>query len=141
MKLLKKLLASLCLILVLIFAACNDAGKSNSGTHRTEDVALEQVPPAEDSQATPPSNAGATKSTPPTIVPDGDLGKGRIEVKTEEGEADHGIVKPPKDFNTEDYSHIVENKFLEAGSNPLSTFSIDVDEAAYSNYGKICERN
>lgn len=36
-------------------------------------------------------------------------------------------------FNTEDYDNIVENKFLSATQNPLSTFSIDVDEAAYSN--------
>lgn len=35
--------------------------------------------------------------------------------------------------DTEDYDHIEENKFLAATSNPLSTFSIDVDEAAYSN--------
>jgi Ca-activated chloride channel homolog len=38
-----------------------------------------------------------------------------------------------KDFNTEDYDNIVENKFLSATQNSLSTFSIDVDEAAYSN--------
>lgn len=36
-------------------------------------------------------------------------------------------------LNTEDYDHIVENKFLTALQEPLSTFSIDVDEAAYSN--------
>ncbi|MGC4103644.1 vWA domain-containing protein [Ferruginibacter sp.] len=35
--------------------------------------------------------------------------------------------------NTEDYSTIVENGFLKAKENPLSTFSIDVDQAAYSN--------
>lgn len=36
-------------------------------------------------------------------------------------------------FNTADYDRIVENPFLEASSNPLSTFSIDVDTASYSN--------
>lgn len=35
--------------------------------------------------------------------------------------------------NTEDYDHIVENNFLSATQNPISTFSIDVDDAAYSN--------
>ncbi|MEO6488647.1 MAG: von Willebrand factor type A domain-containing protein [Ferruginibacter sp.] len=35
-------------------------------------------------------------------------------------------------FNTEDYDYIVENKFLSAIKDPLSTFSVDVDEAAYS---------
>jgi Ca-activated chloride channel family protein len=37
------------------------------------------------------------------------------------------------DFNTEGYDHIVENPFLSVDSNPLSTFSIDVDRASYSN--------
>src|SRR5690606_32595610 len=37
------------------------------------------------------------------------------------------------DFNTEDYDGIVENRFLSTKINPLSTFSIDVDAASYSN--------
>jgi Ca-activated chloride channel family protein len=37
------------------------------------------------------------------------------------------------DYNTEEYGNIVENDFLAAKENPLSTFSIDVDHAAYSN--------
>jgi len=36
-------------------------------------------------------------------------------------------------FNTEDYDNIVENRFLKVKDNPLSTFSIDVDAASYSN--------
>ena len=35
--------------------------------------------------------------------------------------------------NTEDYDFIKENRFLEVNENPLSTFSIDVDAASYSN--------
>jgi len=37
------------------------------------------------------------------------------------------------DFNTEGYDQIVENSFLKVTDNPLSTFSIDVDAASYSN--------
>jgi len=33
----------------------------------------------------------------------------------------------PQEFNTEEYNGITENIFHEALSNPLSTFSIDVD--------------
>ncbi|MCG8332082.1 MAG: von Willebrand factor type A domain-containing protein [Chitinophagales bacterium] len=44
---------------------------------------------------------------------------------------------PPSDpvdnWNTEDYALIQENRFLEVGQEPLSTFSIDVDAASYSN--------
>ena len=36
-------------------------------------------------------------------------------------------------FNTEGYSTIHENEFHDATRNPLSTFSIDVDAASYSN--------
>lgn len=35
--------------------------------------------------------------------------------------------------NTENYAHITENAFKKAIDNPLSTFSIDVDAASYSN--------
>ncbi|MFI5131176.1 MAG: von Willebrand factor type A domain-containing protein, partial [Chitinophagales bacterium] len=37
------------------------------------------------------------------------------------------------DFNTEGYDNITENRFLKVTDNPLSTFSIDVDAASYSN--------
>ncbi|HEY6505441.1 MAG TPA: von Willebrand factor type A domain-containing protein [Chitinophagaceae bacterium] len=37
------------------------------------------------------------------------------------------------EFNTEGYDNISENRFLKVTDNPLSTFSIDVDAASYSN--------
>lgn len=39
----------------------------------------------------------------------------------------------PVEHNTEEYASIQENSFLETLKNPLSTFSIDVDNASYSN--------
>ncbi len=39
----------------------------------------------------------------------------------------------PTDHNTEEYTAQTENPFLEVTKNPLSTFSIDVDAASYSN--------
>ena len=36
-------------------------------------------------------------------------------------------------FDTEAYAHIVDNPFLDARAHALSTFSIDVDRASYSN--------
>jgi Ca-activated chloride channel homolog len=41
--------------------------------------------------------------------------------------------KEYEEFNTEGYDHITENRFLKVTDNPLSTFSIDVDAASYSN--------
>jgi len=40
---------------------------------------------------------------------------------------------PQQDWNTESYSTIHENGFKDVLHNPLSTFSIDVDRASYSN--------
>lgn len=58
-------------------------------------------------------------------VPAGSPGSApRIAIRNGEGDVD---------FNTEDYDHIMENRFLRATDNPLSTFSIDVDAASYSN--------
>ena len=46
-------------------------------------------------------------------------------------------TEPPsryrQDFNTATYDRVEENPFLPAATNPLSTFSIDVDTASYAN--------
>jgi len=50
---------------------------------------------------------------------------------------EHQEAEPPsryrEDYNTATYDHVSENPFLTAATNPLSTFSIDVDTASYSN--------
>lgn len=45
--------------------------------------------------------------------------------------------KPKEDFNTEEYNSLAENIFQEAKNNPLTTFSIDVDRAGYSNMRRM----
>ncbi|MEJ7677298.1 MAG: VWA domain-containing protein [Segetibacter sp.] len=45
------------------------------------------------------------------------------------------------DFNREGYDRIIENRFLKATDNPLSTFSIDVDAASYSNIRRMLNYN
>ena len=45
----------------------------------------------------------------------------------------------PADFNTEAYDHIDDNPFLEVTQNPLSTFSVDVDTASYSNLRRFLD--
>jgi Ca-activated chloride channel homolog len=47
--------------------------------------------------------------------------------------SDNPIREQKQPGNTEGYSPIEENPFLRPSSNPLSTFSIDVDTASYSN--------
>jgi len=43
------------------------------------------------------------------------------------------VMPSPAEFNTENYAHVAENAFLNVADQPLSTFSIDVDTASYSN--------
>jgi Ca-activated chloride channel homolog len=54
-----------------------------------------------------------------------------------------GIWPPPRYhlgwFSTESYNHIRDNAFLDVGQNPLSTFSIDVDTASYSNMRRFLD--
>jgi Ca-activated chloride channel family protein len=64
-----------------------------------------------------------------------------IDIKAEESMESSAMAEmdvsfaPPEaeNYNTEAYDAIHESGFLETTKNPLSTFSIDVDNAAYSN--------
>lgn len=47
----------------------------------------------------------------------------------------------PERMNTEEYDHITENTFKNVIQNPLSTFSIDVDNASYSNIRRFLNSN
>lgn len=44
---------------------------------------------------------------------------------------------PEVDFNTEEYNSIKENSYMSSVTNPLSTFSIDVDTASYTNLRRM----
>jgi len=44
-----------------------------------------------------------------------------------------GAIYAPPPMNTESYNPVRENGFIAAANDPLSTFSIDVDTASYSN--------
>ena len=48
-----------------------------------------------------------------------------------------GPQPPPVD--REGYAHIAENAFMSVATNPLSTFSIDVDRASYANVRRFVE--
>lgn len=52
-----------------------------------------------------------------------------------------GTWRDNNDFNREGYDRIVENRFLKTSDNPLSTFSVDVDAASYSNVRRMLNDN
>ena len=97
-------------IAILFFTACSYFATSR------EQVQLQSLPAA---------TAVAYVEAPAEMI-----------VEEAEAEAEAAPLAPPetsRQFNTEEYDRIYENEFLEALSNPLSTVSIDVDTASYSN--------
>jgi Ca-activated chloride channel homolog len=44
-----------------------------------------------------------------------------------------------EEMHTEEYAYLPENDFMSPGANPLSTFSIDVDNASYTNSRRMIE--
>jgi Ca-activated chloride channel family protein len=51
------------------------------------------------------------------------------------------MEEEPASSNTEEYTAIKENEFKDAQETPLSTFSIDVDKASYSNVRRFLNDN
>lgn len=50
------------------------------------------------------------------------------------------LVEKSQDFNTEEYQYFRDNSFKEVRLDPLSTFSIDVDAASYSNIRRFIQK-
>ena len=136
----KILITAFAALLLLIFFACNTGNQySKDKNSQTRNMTLQEVKehPSEE------TSESRLQFTPPKIVSDQE-----VTTVKQDGIKDDGIISPPvtdegkglieeKKFNTEDYDNIVENKFLASLKNPLSTFSIDVDRAAYSNNGSM----
>ena len=61
------------------------------------------------------------------------IGYASPSVAYDDKEQEPTLNRYNNDFNTEGYDNITENPFLKTNDNPLSTFSIDVDAASYSN--------
>jgi Ca-activated chloride channel family protein len=53
--------------------------------------------------------------------------------------AEEVLFVPAQEWNTEQYERIYEQPFLKVLDNPLSTFSIDVDTASYSNVRRFLQ--
>jgi Ca-activated chloride channel family protein len=57
------------------------------------------------------------------------------------GATNAASARPGQLFNTEAYDYVADNDFLGAAQNPLSTFSVDVDTASYSNMRRFLVNN
>lgn len=120
-------------VLVMLCIACNEGSKHSS---RSDSASISRITVSEVKQMAPPppkspaqNQRQISKYTVSEIKQDG------LVVQEQEGIKDENISVNSADklFNTENYDNIVENKFFSPKQEPLSTFSIDVDEASYSN--------
>jgi Ca-activated chloride channel homolog len=80
-----------------------------------------------------PQNLMITELQAPPPVTDGEM----LQLDQTESYAFSDSFRDERTY--ESYSKINENKFLSASDQPLSTFSIDVDRAAYSNVRRFIE--
>ncbi len=86
---------------------------------------IQSYPAAKPMPSNRPAKERRTKFTPPVVKKDEEVMEALQEPEP------HDIAT--HDESPENYTHIVENQFLQATANPVSTFSIDVDGAAYAN--------
>jgi Ca-activated chloride channel family protein len=77
---------------------------------------------------------GSTAAVNGTISDYGSLQSQKPRAAYDIGERYYG---KQQSYNREGYDHIAENPFLTVAENPMSTFSIDVDAASYSNVRRI----
>lgn len=108
------------LAMVLLLVACNHATISPE----IKSITSPTLTPTT-SKAPPPSNQSPVLKD----LAEEDYAFSKVE--------DKAIVAEP--FNTEDYDHIIENDFHSVEQQPLSTFSIDVDRASYSNVRRFIQ--
>jgi len=81
---------------------------------------------------------GADYSHPSELKDNSLFPNGRVRI-VEEKKQKKKTINPS--YNTEEYEPIVENEFLSSMDNPLSTFSIDVDNASYSSSRRFLNHN
>lgn len=146
------------LFLVIIIAVtglsgCSSGGSANStGGAGTESGAPQsQISySASDSGSDLDITYGIADGTGTVLEePDGVRGEMASEKKLADGENESGALNLENGFaafdsengsaafNSEEYNAITENDFVSVNNNPLSTFSIDVDTASYSNIRRM----
>jgi Ca-activated chloride channel family protein len=107
----------------MLLSSCERAGAPRQVAQNTEATDAAQMP--KNAPAPVMANEEQSAGTKTYEM----LKRERVDGATRRGEAASG----EREFNTEAYKHIDENPFFEVARAPLSTFSIDVDTASYSN--------
>ncbi|MEI6385911.1 MAG: VWA domain-containing protein [Spirochaetota bacterium] len=117
-------LAALTLALPLLFPSCSSSPRRGMAAHGPQAQYERAALAAESQKAMAPlaSPSPAAPAPPPPAIPD-------------------PKQAPVSDMDTEEYRRIIDNPFLSATDNPLSTFSIDVDTASWPNVRRFLAGN
>jgi Ca-activated chloride channel family protein len=141
---------SLSLTLLLLLSSCyaNQDGSQIADKSQTEPPKVDQQNTEESDvekkdmnlQAPAPTRKLKAEALANKPVTTGMVTGGKVNESTLLRQTPQDQTPTDKEFNTEGYDKIAENPFLEALKNPLSTFSIDVDTAAYSNVRRFIQQ-
>ncbi len=131
---LKNVSGLLFVLFIMLFSGCHEKGyNSNSQGDQSNDYAYAPPPPPyQPDPNDPPAEIKMPKNeSHPEIkaVPDGEDVEIAFDIEVEEDITE----EQTPNFGTEEYDRIYENEFVATWDHPLSTFSIDVDNASYSN--------
>lgn len=114
-----KTIILLFILFITFFTRCYEKGYKSSSKGVNDNSSTYRVPP--------PEIEAAPNAEEVEILLDIEISENEEIVFEEAPE-----VKVPN-FRTEEYDRIYENEFVATWDHPLSTFSIDVDNASYSN--------
>jgi Ca-activated chloride channel family protein len=146
----KKCFAMLLVLLLMIiwtFSGCSRKGMTTDSSTTSGETESTASNDQSDTTADYDTSQSAGTATTDTTAEEGaaetaataDSGEAGI---TESSQKDTGIqnrynfYQPAGTGNTEEYTEITEANFKDTNYNPLSTFSIDVDTASYTNLRK-----
>ncbi|WP_313127912.1 vWA domain-containing protein [Anaerocolumna sp.] len=132
------------LLLVIVLIVSNLAGCSNEKSSETNNSG-QATQAAKEDQYTQRTEAGGEYDTAEEPYPS-ETANIYSDSKSKDflEDADYGYnakMEYESQFNTEEYNAIAENNFKSVQDNPLSTFSIDVDTASYSNVRRMLYNN
>jgi len=136
---LKNLAALAIVSLLLAAASCAKARNAERADELAPPKIAQSLPPLAPPPP-PPMSAEAPLRSLGYAVEQGVAGgvAGGVVGGVPGGVVGNAIMIPELEYadprmNTEEYGTFAENPFLDAARNPLSTFSVDVDRASYSN--------
>lgn len=137
------------ILFVILFLSCGtNKQKKDDITEititETRVVAEKENASTQEELTLPPPPKSTVQFVPPTIVEDEEIVEVQSELQISVAEmSEHKVIVREPQYDrqqNEEYNQFAENKFHFAKDVPLSTFSVDVDAASYSNMRRFLNR-